>query len=122
MPNDMASLGLENEMRLGNGQPLLNLCGKYRTSCWMCIHSIAQNIDDARDVVYAPFGNVPIFEYETGAEFAIVEIPEGHQAILVHDDARPMRKRYSTEAVVPITSEEYDYMTARYLNPNRWRP
>jgi hypothetical protein len=112
------------KMRLANGQPLsLNLCGKYRTSCWMCIHStFAQNIDVHRDAFYALFGHVPIFEYdELGVEFPILEVPEGHKAVLYHDDAQPMRKRYVTESVVPITSKEYNYITQRYLNPSGWR-
>jgi len=112
------------KMRLSSGQPLqLNLCGKYRTSCWMCLLStFAQNIDAVRDAFYAPFGDVPIFEYdETGTEFPIVEVPEGHKVILVHDHSQPMRKRYATESVLPIASEEYDYITEHYLNPNRWR-
>jgi hypothetical protein len=112
------------KMRLTSGKSLqLNLCGKYRTSCWMCpMSTFAQNVDAVRDTFYALFDTVPIFEYdELGVEFPIIEVPEGHKVTLRHADSQPMRKRYASESVEPITSEEYEYITKHFLNPNRWR-
>ncbi len=97
-------------------------CGKYRTSCWYCPSSMyARNLDDNRDAFYALAGSVPIWEWdEVGESFVIVEVPEGHKAILRHDSKKPMRKRYVVEEVYPISPEDWAYIASNFANPGRW--
>lgn len=98
-------------------------CGKYRTSCWYCPSSFyVRNLDANRDAYYALAGEVPVWERdEEGTPFDIVRIPEGHKAILRHDQLQPMRKRYTVEEVSPVSAEEWDYIVSNFMNPKRWQ-
>lgn len=104
-------------------QPLeVVACGKYRTSCWYCPMSFyARNLDASRDVYYALAGEALVWEWdEEGKPFDIVRIPEGYKAVLRHDPLQPARKRYAVEKVSTVSADEWDYITANFMNPKRW--
>jgi hypothetical protein len=102
---------------------------KYRTSCWV---GVKQGV--RADVLARPTGNPnedeflflegsgSIWEFDlANRPFTIVDVDEGHKAILTYDpDEADPRKRYRA-TTAPVTADDYDHALRTYYDPRRWR-
>jgi hypothetical protein len=105
--------------------PQIQACAKYRTSCYVrCSVPLFTKPGETpnTDMFYGLFNETDIWEYdENGRRFPIVSVPEGYRVTLAYLEAMPMRQRYTVTEVVPISDQEYDYISAHYMNPKHWR-
>ena len=123
----------EGEQPVLNGEVfgiIIHTWPKYTTSCYSCrTHSspplqllIRPSMEQSNaDEYFLLCGEMIIHDFdENGRHFTICSLHEGEKAIISYDPALAVGpKRYSSR-IVPIITQEYDYIIQTYLDPRKW--
>lgn len=97
---------------------------KYRTSCWTKHETpiMVERIDNTRDVYYAGYKSLLIYEYdESGRRFDIVNIEPYHKCTLSYNLNQPMISRYNVESVAVLKKNEIADLYEKYVSVDNWK-